>query len=138
MAKATSGFQHSLWHQRIGNDVSFPGNMLAFCLSLSLAVDSGGSGKQCSQPTGDKCCKRMPGYRRCSIRGTFLLPNPPCASPKEDAYPETGKCEHLPLMRKEMDSPGASSICPLLSKESLLLCTWKLCSFLEYMNKEVI
>lgn len=77
MAKATSGFQHSLWHQWIGNDVSFPGNTLAFCPFLSLAVDSEGRSKQCSHPTGDKCCKRMPGYRRCSIRGTLLLPTPP-------------------------------------------------------------
>lgn len=138
MAKATSGFQHSLWHQRVGDDVSFPGNTLAFCPFLSLALDSEGRSKQCGHPTSDKRGERTPGYRCCSVRGTPLLPKPPGASPKEDAYPKTGKCERLPRTCEEMESPGVPRICPLFRKESLLLCTWKLCSLVQRVNKQVI
>lgn len=48
--KATSGFQHSVWHQWIGDDVSFPGNLLAFCPFLSspltLRAEANNAGTQ--------------------------------------------------------------------------------------------
>lgn len=85
MAKATSGFQHCLWHRQAGNDISLTGNMLAFHPFPSLAVDSEGRGRQCGHPTGAKRCKRTPGCRCGIVRGMLLLPNSLCASPEEDA-----------------------------------------------------
>ena len=82
MAKATSGFQHCVWHWRAGNDVSFPGNYTGILPVSEPHCWLWGQRQTMHSP--NRHWVLHAGCLRCSVRG-MLLCWTPSASPGEGA-----------------------------------------------------